>query len=102
MKKPTTIKVDSIADFQHMVNEKDFTISKAVVDTILGNLKTRKKSILVLSVKCVEENQILDITLEKTYFIDTLKTNLPYFEKREMYEDCVRINNAIVQLNKNK
>ena len=102
MKKPTTIKVNSVNDFQDMVNKKDFTISKAVVDTILGNLKTRKKSILALSVKCIEENQILDITLEKTHFLDTLKTNLPYFEKREMYEDCVRINNAIIQLSKNR
>jgi hypothetical protein len=102
MKKPITIKVNSQEDFQHMVNKKDFTISKAVVDTILGNLKTRKKSIVVLSIRCAEENQILDITLEKTYFIDTLKTNLPYFEKREMYEDCVRINEAITQLSKSK
>jgi hypothetical protein len=100
--KPIVLQVRSQSDFQDMINEKDFDISKAVVDSILGNLKTRKKTICVLSVKCMEENQVLDITLDKTHFVDTLKTNLPYFEKREMYEDCVRINEAIAHLNKSK
>jgi hypothetical protein len=100
--KPSVLQVRSIEDFQDMVNEKDFDIAKAVVNTVLDNLKTRKKTICVLSVKCMEENQVLDITLDKTHFVDTLKTNLPYFEKREMYEDCVRINEAIAHLNKSK
>jgi hypothetical protein len=102
MPKHTTIKVDSVNDFQAMVDEKDFTISKLVVNTILENIKTRKKTIQVLSVKCMAENQVIDITLEKIHFVETLKTNLKYFEKREMYEDCVRINEAIVQLSKSK
>jgi hypothetical protein len=100
--KPSVLQVRSIEDFQDMVNEKDFDIAKAVVNTVLDNLKTRKKTICVLSVKCMEENQVLDITLDKTHFVDTLKTNLPYFEKREMYEDCVRINEAIAHLSKSK
>jgi hypothetical protein len=95
MKKHTTIKVNSVSDFQNMINEKDFNISRAIVDSILENIKTRKKSILILSVKCMEENQIIDITLEKHHFIETLKTNLPYFEKREMYEDCIKIKSGV-------
>jgi hypothetical protein len=73
-----------------------------VVDSILNNLKTRKKHIHVLSVKCVEEDTIFDITLERTHFIDTLKNNISYFEDREMYEDCIKINEGIKILNLKK
>lgn len=100
--KPTTFKVNTLEEFQEMVDKKDLSISKAVVDSILGNLKTRKKNIHMLSVKCIEENTIFDITLEKKDFIDTLKQNLVYFEKHEMFEDCIRINEAITQLSKSK
>lgn len=100
--KPVTFKVNTLEEFQEMVDKKDLNISKAVVYSILGNLKTRKKNIHMLSVKCIEENTIFDITLEKTAFIDTLKQNLTYFEKHEMFEDCIRINEAITQLSKSK
>jgi len=102
MKKPITIKVNSQEDFQHIVNKKDFSISKAVVDSILGNLKSRKKNVHMLSVKCIEENTVFDITLEKVAFADTLKQNLAYFEKHEMFEECVKINEAIAVLSKSK
>jgi hypothetical protein len=100
--KPTIFKVNTIEEFQEMVDKKDFSISKAVVDSILGNLKTRKKNVHMLSVKCIEENTIFDITLEKVNFADTLKQNLTHFEKHEMFEECVKINEAIVQLSKSK
>lgn len=100
--KPITFKVNTLEEFQKMSDEKDFSISKAIVDSILGNLKTRKKNIHMFSVKCIEENNIFDITLEKINFADTLKQNLKYFEKREMFEDCIRINDAITLLNKSK
>jgi hypothetical protein len=89
-------------EFQGLVDRKDFSISRAVVDSILNNLKTRKKHIHVLSVKCVEEDTIFDITLERTHFIDTLKNNISYFEDREMYEDCIKINEGIKILNLKK
>jgi len=88
-------KVKSVNEFQELVNKKDFNISYAVVDSILKNLKTSKKQIKVFSVKCDEENSILDITLNKKDFIDTLKCNLVYFEDREMYEECQKINDGI-------
>jgi hypothetical protein len=56
----------------------------------------------VLSVKCLEENTVFDITLERTNFSETLKENLKYFEDREMYEECVEIDKAIKALSKPK
>ena len=100
--KPATFKVNTLEEFQEMVDQKDINISKAVVESILGNLKSRKKNIPILSVKCIEENTVFDITLEKVHFVDTLKDNLKYFEKHEMFEDCVKINEAITVLSKSK
>lgn len=93
--KPITFKVNTLEEFQEMIDKKDLSISKAVVDSILGNLKTRKKNVHMLSVKCIEENTIFDITLERKEFADTLKQNLVHFEKHEMFEDCIRIKSGI-------
>jgi len=102
MGKPKEIEVRSMPDFQDLVDKKHFSISQAIVGSILSNLKTHRKNVHVLSVKCLEENTIFDITLEKTSFSDTLKENLKYFEDREMYEDCAEITKAIKILNKSE
>jgi len=93
--KPKEFKVNTLNDFQQMVEQKHFGISEAIVNAILNNLKTRKKRVHMLSVKCVEENTIFDITLEKVNFINTLKDNLKYFEERELYEECAKIHEGI-------
>lgn len=100
--KPREFEVDTLSDFQELVNNRSFSISQAIVTSILNNLKTRKKHIHIFSVKCLEENTIFDLTLEKNNFTDALKTNLKYYEDREMYEDCARICKAIETLNKVK
>jgi len=100
MGKPKEIEVRSLNDFHELVEKKYFGISEAIVQSILGNLKTRKKNIHVLSVKCVEEATVFDITLEKVNFKETLKENLKYFEDREMYEECGQIHKAIEVLSK--
>ena len=102
MGKPTEIEVRSMTDFQDLVDKKHFSISQAIVSSILSNLKTRRKNVHVLSVKCLEENTIFDITLERDNFSETLKENLKYFEDREMYEECAEISNAIKALSKPK
>lgn len=96
--KPKEFKVNTLEDFQVMVDEKNFSISEAVVDAILSNLKTRKKRVHMLSIKCIKENTIFDITLERANFADTLKENLKYFEERELYEECAKIHDGIKAL----
>jgi protein-arginine kinase activator protein McsA len=98
--KPKEFKVETLKEFQKLVDSKHFSISQAIVDSILSNLKTRKKNVHVLSVNCLEENTIFDITLEKDYFSETLKDNLPHFIEHEMYEQCIDINDAIKALTK--
>ena len=100
MIKPKEFKVTAIEDFQCLVDKKDFRIAQALVESIIRNIKTRRKHIHVLSVKCLEENSTFDITLEKQHFSDTLKDNLKYFEENEMFEDCTKISNAIKYLSK--
>lgn len=100
--KPEEFKVDTLEDFQEMVNSKDLNVHKAIIKSILVNLKTRKKNIHMFSVKCKEDNTIFDITLEKKHFVSTLQENLKIFEQKEMYEECSQINKAIKDLTKTK
>jgi hypothetical protein len=102
MNKPKEIEVNTLHDFQDLVDKKHFSISQAIVSSILSNLKTRKKNVHVLSIKCLEENTVFDITLERINFSETLKENLKYFEQHEMYEECIEIDRAIKALNKPK
>ena len=82
-------------EFQEMVEQRDFSIAKAVVETLLANLNTRKQHIHVITVICLEENAEYNITLERKYFTDTLQENLKYYVENEQYEDCTKIVQAI-------
>jgi hypothetical protein len=82
-------------EFQEMVERRDFSISKAVVETILNNLNTRKQHVHVITVVCLEEGAEYDITLERKYFADTLQENLKYYVENEQYESCTKIVEAI-------
>jgi hypothetical protein len=96
--KPKEFKVKTLDEFQELANNKDISIVKAVIESIINNIKTRKKHIHVFSVQVVEDNTIFDITLEKQHFKSTLEENLKHFEAKEMYEECVKINEAITKL----
>ncbi len=92
------INLNNSDEFQDMIDKKDFTIAKAVVETILANLNTRKKYLHVLSVNCLEDGATYDITLEKKYFAETLQENLKYYVEKELYEECSQIVEAINKL----
>ena len=92
------INLNNSDEFQDMIDRKDFTIAKAVVETILANLNTRKKHLHVLSVNCLEDGVTYDITLERRYFEETLQENLKYYVEKELYEDCTKIVEAINKL----
>jgi len=96
--KPKEITVNTIEEFQNLVSNKDISIAKAVIESIIKNIKTRKKHIHVLSVQVTEENTVFDITLEKQHFKSTLEENLKHFEDKEMYEECSKIHDAIAKL----
>jgi len=91
----TEFRLNNSEEFQDMVERRDFSIAKAVVETLLANLNTRKQHIHVITVVCLEENAEFDITLERKYFADTLQENLKYYVENEQYEDCTKIVEAI-------
>ena len=94
----TEITVSNTDEFQELVDNKDFRIAKAIVDGILDNIDSKKKHIHVLSVTCLEEGEIYDITVERKHFAETLEENLPYYIREEQYEDCQRIVKTIDKL----
>ena len=91
----TEINLNNSEEFQEMIERKDFTIAKAVVESILTNLNGRKKHVHVLSVNCLEEQSTFDITLDRKYFVETLQENLKYYVEQELYEECSKIVEAI-------
>lgn len=92
-------KIQNEDKLQEMIDNKDFSISKVIVNSILSNINTKRKRIHILSFKLIDESTTFDLTLDKKYFAETLNENLKYYLEREMYEDCSRITKAIQLLN---
>ena len=92
------ITVQNTNEFQEMVDNKDFRLSEAIVSGILNNINGKKKHVHVLSITCLEEEEIYDITIERKYFAETLEENLPYYVREERYEECQKIVNIINEL----
>ena len=97
----TEITVQNTEEFQEMVDNKDFRLSEAIVSGILKNINGKRKNVHVLSITCLDEGEIYDITVERKHFTETLEENLPYYVREERYEDCQKIVNIINEL-KNK
>lgn len=73
-----------------------------IVDTALANLKTRKKTIPVVSIYTKEDDMIYDIMIERPDMIETLEQNLQIMEEFEDYERCQKIFEAINYLKSKK
>jgi hypothetical protein len=91
----TEISVFDSDEFEELVAQRDLRISKALVETILNNLKGRKRHLHALSVLIEQDQTIYDITIDRQEFVHTLEQNLPIYEKHELYEGCQEIVNAI-------
>ena len=71
------------------------------MDGVLDNLNTKKRFVHVLEIMIEDEDKIMDLTVDRNDFIDTLEKNLEIHVYHEEYERCVEIQNAIQKL-KNK
>ena len=98
----TEISVFDSEEFEELVAQRDLRISKALVETILKNLKGRKRHLHALSVLIEQDQTIYDITIDRQEFVHTLEQNLPVYEKYELYEGCQEIVNAIKFLKEKK
>ena len=89
------ISVFDSEEFEKMIAKRDLRISKALVETVLKNLKGRKRYIHALSVLVENEETIYDVTVDRVDFVNTLENNLSIYEENELYEGCAEIVKAI-------
>jgi hypothetical protein len=94
--------VNNSEEFEDMVEQGDIRVAQALVETILKNLKGRKRHIPAMSVFLKEEQLILDVTVNRDDFAYVLKTNLPKYEAHELYEKCSEIVSALKFLEEKK
>ena len=89
------IQVDTYAEFLEMTRNEKFTISEAIVSTVLNNLKTKKKEIPIFEVEVYNEDSTYTLSVQRKEFLDILQKNLVHFENEEAYEGCQKIIEAI-------
>jgi ribosomal protein L20A (L18A) len=94
------ITVNTYDEFEKLTQAKDIRIAEALYDAIISNLKTKKRSIYFLSVHIIEDEKIVDLTVERPYFSATLEELLPTFIEYEKYEECKIIKETIEKLKK--
>lgn len=76
-------------------------VATKIVETIEKNIKTSKRFIPMFEIELVEEGDILDITIDRKNFIETLLTNLKILERHEQYETCGKVLQLINQIQSN-
>ena len=89
-------------EFQEMIDNKDFIIAETIVNGIFANITNPRKNIHLLSIVCVDEGAIYDITVDKKHFASTLEENLVHYVREEKYEECQRIADTINELKSNQ
>jgi hypothetical protein len=89
------IKVNTLEEWENIVKDQNYDVSKAVVNKILENLHTKKRFIPILEIEVNNNGEIYDITLDRKNMLNTLQVNLKIFEKYEDYEGCDSIIKAI-------
>ena len=92
--------VADVEEFEDLIKAKHLRISQEIIKKILDNLKTKKKHIHVLEVYVEDLDQIMDLTVERENFLETLELNLKIHEFHEDYEGCSKIQKAIKKLSK--
>ena len=91
----TEINVLDSEEFEKMFALRDLRISKALVETILKNLNSRKRHLHALSIFVENEETIYDVTVDRQDFVETLESNLSIYEENELYEGCAEIVKAL-------
>ena len=94
------ITVNNSEEFEELISNQDLDTSKALVETILKNLKGKKRHVHALSINVVEDASVYDITIDRNDFTTVLTKNLPPLEKHEEYELCSEIMKALDYLRK--
>tara|TARA_R110000796_G_scaffold75240_2_gene168821 strand:- start:49 stop:345 length:297 start_codon:yes stop_codon:yes gene_type:complete len=94
------ITVNNSEEFEELIKNQDLDTSKALVETVLKNLKGKKRHVHALSVNVIEDSSIYDITIDRNDFTSVLQKNIIPLEKFEEYEMCAEIMKALDYLKK--
>jgi transcriptional regulator with GAF, ATPase, and Fis domain len=86
---------DTEEELNEIFNGNSKELHNLIVDTALLNLKTRKKTIPVVSIHTKDDDTIYDIMIERPDMLETLEQNLTTMEEFEDYERCQKIVNAL-------
>jgi len=92
------ITVNSREDLRYVLKKGDHRISSIIVNSILKNLKNKKKSFKIMEIKIIDELSIYDIKMNRENMLHSLNLNLKIYEKNEDYEMCSKILEAIQYL----
>lgn len=74
-------------------------ISNEIIKSIIKNINTSKEKINILIVKINEDKIVYNLSIQRKHFKDILLKNLKYKEKIEDYTMCIKIRDAIKNLN---
>jgi len=96
----TRFDIDTLEEFETLFTTKKTEITEAFVQTILKNLKGKKRFVHALSIVCNDDGEVYDITIDREDFLLTLQKNLKVYEEEERYEDCTKIKKALIYLEK--
>lgn len=77
-------------------------LSDMIVDIALDNIKTKRKTIPVVSISSNDNDLTYEVMIERGDLIATLETNLETMEEYEDYERCQSIIEAINYLKSKK
>ena len=89
--------VDTLEDFETYIRDNRFEFSEMIIQTILDNLDV-KEEFLMLEVYVESTDEIMEISMDPNYYVETLEKNLKIYEEFEEYEMCSYIKEAIEKL----
>ena len=89
------ITVKNSEEFEELILNQDLDTSRALVETVLKNLKGKKRHVHALSVNVIEDSSVYDITIDRNDFPSVLIKNLTPLEKFEEFEMCAKIMKAL-------
>lgn len=89
--KTSLISFDNINEFNKAVNSKDLVLLLPMLNYITSNFNSRKKIHTPIKINIQDVNKTFNVNLNKNLFKETLIELSKYFEEKEQYEVCNKI-----------
>ena len=95
------ITAKSIKDFTQRVKDGDLELARAIIRTVLKNLKAKDTSFIIAEVEFEDGEDNCELSCHSDEFILTLEKNLEILVEAEAYEECTKVAAAIKYLKNN-